>query len=294
VITGAQLRELGFTRSAIAHREREGRLWRVHRDVFAVGRRELTREGEWMAAVLACGGDAALSHLSAAILWGIWKGVAPRWPHVSVPTYSGRRAQTGIRLHRTATLIPSQVTVRNNIPVTTLDRTLLDHASWLNGDQLKRAIRQAERLHRLDLDRLLTSLDALPKSDHRRARLAKALETYVPQTARTEGDLEPVFLELCAEHGIPLPTTQVEIGPYRADFLWPDLGLVVEIDDRESHDTAVAFVEDRKRDRFMFAAGLAVLRFARVELVSASATIAAEIRTARARRAAHLQQSAEG
>src|SRR5436305_167292 len=83
-------------------------------------------------------------------------------------------------------------------------------------------------------------LDAAPRSSHRHARLKRALDRYVPGTAGTEGEPEAAFLELCAAHGLPIPHTQVPIGRYRADFVWRDLNLVVEIDDRGSHDGYIA------------------------------------------------------
>src|SRR5437660_7655999 len=98
VVTLAQLRAAGLTRSGIRHRARTRRLWMVSREVFAVGRAELTREGRWMAAVLACGDGAALSHLSAAALWEIRERRSPNRSQVSVPTHAGRRAPPGVEL----------------------------------------------------------------------------------------------------------------------------------------------------------------------------------------------------
>jgi hypothetical protein len=257
----------------------------VFPDVFAVGRPELSREGRWMAAVLACGPGAVLSHLSAGELWRIWEGVRPRWPRVSLPTRSGRRAPEGIHLHRSGTLQANDITERNAIPVTTLERTLIDLASILDAQGLKSVLRQAERIHKLDLHRLRASLDARPRSDHRRARLTRILDAYVPETAGTEGEPEAAFLELCARHGLPLPETQVPIGPYRADFFWRDVGLVVEIDDRSSHDGYIAFRDDRVRDRAMKALGFDVLRFTRTEVSHEPEKVARELRTARSARA---------
>jgi hypothetical protein len=230
-----------------------------------------------MAAVLACGVDAALSHLSAATLWAIWERAAPSRPQVSVSTHTGRHAPPGIDLHRSRTLTRNDITTRHGIPVTTLARTLLDITSDLNPKQLKAALRRSERLHKLDLPRLRHSLDALPPSDHRRARLASVLDQYVPGTAKTEGDPEAAFLEICASHGFPLPEPQVEIGPYRVDFLWRDLRLAVEIDDRGSHDGYIAFREDRARDRFLKAAGLDVLRFTDQEILHEPQAVAREL-----------------
>ena len=294
MVTLAQLVDTGLSREAIRHRVRTGRLWRVHPGVFAVGRPELTREGVWLASVLACGEAAVLSHLSAAILWGIWEGVRPRWPQVSVPSDNGRRGPRSIEVHRAASLQRNDITERNAIPVTTLARTLIDLAGSLDAKRLKSAIRQSERLHKLDLNRLRASLDALPRSDHRRARLTRILDAYVPGTAGTEGDSEAAFLELCAKHGLPLPETQVPIGRYRADFLWRDLGLVVEIDDRASHDGYIAFHDDRVRDRAMKAAGLDVLRFTSNEVRRERAKLVRELRTARAARAVRYRLKDEG
>jgi very-short-patch-repair endonuclease len=147
-------------------------------------------------------------------------------------------------------------------------------------------LRQSERLHRLDLKALRASLDDLPRSSPKRARLTRALDAYVPGSAHTEADAEMVFLELCAERGLPRPEMQFPIGPYRADFAWPDIGLVVEIDDRQSHDGYVAFHEDRVRDRTMKAAGFEVLRFTRTEVLRTPAAVVDELTAAYARRAA--------
>jgi Protein of unknown function (DUF559) len=280
LLTLEQLLDAGLSRDAIKHRIRTGRLHRIWPTVFTVGRPTLTREGEWLAAVLACGEGAALSHVSAAALWGIWEGARPRWPHVTVPTDSGRRGLPGIKLHRAPTLQATDITTRSAIPVTTLPRTLLDLTSVLKAKQLKSAVRQAERTHGLDLACLSTSLDALPPSSPPRAKLKRILEAYVPGTASTDGDPETEFLDLCAQHGIPLPTPQFEIGPYRADFAWPELNLVVEIDDRGSHDGYVAFQDDRIRDRAMKAAGFDVLRFTRNEVRRSPAAAAHELAAA--------------
>src|SRR5437764_4281212 len=120
LLTRARLDGAGFTRAAITHRVHTGRLWPVLRDVFAVGREELTREGGWLAAVLACGNGAALSHVSAGLLWEIREGLAPRRPHVSVPTQARQRSPLGVELHRTATLEAADITDRRAIPSTTL------------------------------------------------------------------------------------------------------------------------------------------------------------------------------
>lgn len=252
-------------RSAIAHAVATRRLWRVHEGVFAVGRPHLTREGTWLAAVLACGEGSALSHLAAACLWGI-REFPPTRPQVSMLTQAGRQGPRGIELHRTTTLRREDVVRRADIPVTTLARTLVDLMGVFDSARLKSAIRHAERLHRLDLAQLRSNLEELPRKPYRHARLRRMLDAYLPGSGATDSDLEADFLELCVNHGLPTPETQARVGPYRADFLWRDLHLVVETDGRHSHDGFIAFRDDRVRDRAMKAAGLEALRFTSSEV----------------------------
>ena len=125
VISLAQLAKAGITPTMVRRRLEAGRLHRVHRGVYAVGTPALTREGRWMAAVLACGPEAVLSHASAAALWSI-SPTSPSWAHLTVPGNGGRRRRKGIVLHRSTTLTPTDVTVRRGIPVTAHARTLRD------------------------------------------------------------------------------------------------------------------------------------------------------------------------
>jgi hypothetical protein len=276
LVTRAQLETAGLSAEAIKHRVRNGRLHRIWLGVYAVGRPTLTREGRWLAAVLACGDGAALSYLCAAALWQIWERAVPTRPQISVPTQGGRRGPRGIEIHRTA-FGPDDVTARLAIPVTGLARTILDLAAAVNARQLRSVMRQAERLHRFDLAALREASYGAPQSSRKHARLRHALALYVPGAALTEADVEMAFLELCARHGLPAPECQVPIGRWRVDFLWRDLGLVVEIDDRQSHDGYVAFRDDRVRDRAMKAMGLEVMRFTRAEVLNTPAAVAREL-----------------
>jgi very-short-patch-repair endonuclease len=185
----------------------------------------------------------------------------------------------GVHVHRAATLQANDVTTRNAIPVTTLQRTLIDLAAVLDEKLLKSALRQSERVHTLDLAQVRVSLDDHPRSSPRPALLRRLLDAYVP--GNTENDLEAAFLELCAKHGLPTPETQVPIGPHRVDFLWRDLHLVVETDGRDTHDGFVAFRDDRVRDRALQAAGFDVLRFTGAEVFREPAAVARELKAAR-------------
>jgi predicted transcriptional regulator of viral defense system len=124
VVSLTQLAAIGIDRSAIVRRTRKGLLHRVHRGVYAVGHAGLSTEGRWMAAVLACGEGAVLSHRSAGALWEI--ALPPSLIDVMVPGNAGRKPRDGIKVHRSLTLLPSQTTRRAGIPVTMPSRTLED------------------------------------------------------------------------------------------------------------------------------------------------------------------------
>jgi predicted transcriptional regulator of viral defense system len=280
VLTRDQLREVGLSEAAIRHRVRSGRLFRVHRGVYAVGRPDLTREGRWLAAVRACRAGALLGLVPAGLLWRIIERGDER-PHVIVPGGAGRRGHAGLRVHRSLSLVPGDATERHGIPVTTPSRTLVDLARVLDAKALKRAVRQAERLRLVDLVALRARV-AAPTTDVAAARLRRLLANYVP--APLEGDLEEVFHDLCIRHGLPLPEAQVPFGDYRVDFLWPDAGFVVEVDDRTTHETLVARVDDAAKDRYLASLGLEVARYPGVELTRRPAAVAREISAALARR----------
>ena len=161
VVTRSQLLDLGVTRSGIAHRLRIGRLHLLHRGVFAVGTPEVSRLGRWTAAVLACGGEALLSHQSAAEAWGI-RGVWAGQIEVSVPIQQKPRVR-GVRVHRRRTLEAKDARRRFGIPVTDPARTLVDLATRLRPRELEAAINEADRLDLIDAVRLRRGRgDALP------------------------------------------------------------------------------------------------------------------------------------
>lgn len=290
LITTEQLRDAGLTNMAIRCAVDAGRLHRIHRGVYAVGIPDLSREGRWHAAVLACGDTALLSHSAAGLLWRVLEQWS-LWPHVCVPTQAGRRPQRGLTLHRTATLTPEDVAEHEGIPVTSLPRTLIDLAGMVNKRSLKAAVRRAERLHGIDLAELHARVEG-PRGDHRRARLRRVLGFYV---AGDVGEhLEAPFLELCARYGLPLPETQVQIGPYWVDFVWEDVRLIVETDDATSHDTVIARADDAVRDRYLAARGYEVARVRQPEILRTPAALARELRTARSRRAIELAHHPRG
>jgi very-short-patch-repair endonuclease len=261
VISRRQLRELGFGRRAIEHRIAIGRLHPVMRGVYAVGRPQLTRNGRWMAAVLCCGRTAALSHGSAAALWGI--GAEPTGgTDISVRAAADVQ-RPGIRIHRRPSLIARDFDVHDGIPVTSLVRTMLDLATRLDQAHLERAINEADRLDLMDPEALFAALDAYPG-----VRGAGRLRTTLGErTFRlTDSELERRFLPLVADAGLPMPLTRQHVNGFRVDFFWPGLRLVVETDGLRYHRTPAQQARDRVRDQTHLAAGFTPLRFTHAQV----------------------------
>jgi very-short-patch-repair endonuclease len=261
VVSRAQLLELGYSRKAIEHRIATGRLHPVYPGIYAVGRRHLTRQGWWMAAVLRCGDGALLSHTSAACLWGI--ASSPHKPiHISIPANIARR-QRGIVVHRRARIPPEHVRRKTRIPVASVPWTLVDTAPSMPRDELEQAINVADKLDLCDPESLRDRLEAF--RDH--AGVATLRETLDRRTfSLTDSELERRFLRLVREAGLQPPVTQQLVNGVRVDFYWPDLGLVVETDGLRYHRTPVEQDKDRIRDQAHTAAGLVPLRFTRAQV----------------------------
>jgi Transcriptional regulator, AbiEi antitoxin/Protein of unknown function (DUF559)/AbiEi antitoxin C-terminal domain len=256
VIARRQLSALGLSGQAIQHRLSKGRLHRIERGIYAVGRPALTRRGRWMAAVLGCGSRAALSHRSAAELWGIGKA-PPAWIEVSVPFASARR-RPGIRVYRRPKLRPADCSVRDGIPVTSPMLTLIDIARHLGDADLERAINEADRLDLVAPESLIVALDDFPgQPGVGRLRDLLGKRTF----CMTDSELERRFLPLVADVGLPMPLTRQRVNGFRVDFFWPDLALVVETDGLRYHRTPAQQARDRLRDQAHTAAGMTPLRF---------------------------------
>lgn len=254
VLSRAQLRELGFSDREIARRLERGRLIRMHRGVFAVGHTALKPEGYWMAAVLACGPDAALSHASAAALWGI-RPTSASLADVVVPTQAGRSRRKGIRVHRTD--LPQRTTHRG-IPVTSPARTLTDLATTLPRRALTRAVEEAAKR---DLD-----LSGLKELTGRPGATAVRQELNELPRGNTRSTFGIAFLRFCRAHKIPAPEANVHIQGLLVDFTWPGTRVVVEADSFEHHGTRQAFERDRHRDAVLHAAGYRTARYTHRQL----------------------------
>ena len=241
-----------MTDDAVLTRVRAGRLHRLHRGVYAVGHSGIGREGRWMAAVLACGEGAVLSHRDAAALWDLLPA-ADGPVHVTTPSLAGRAVRAGIRLHRSRSLGPISRTRRLGIPVTTAARTLTDLRPVLPAWQWRRAVRQAE---------------------------FKGLSLGSIETDRTRSDLERDFLRLCRRHRIPAPEVNVKVGRWTVDFLWRRQRVAVETDFYDYHRGRVAFRDDRVRDLELRRHGFAVHRFSEEQVNECPAEVAADLRDA--------------
>jgi very-short-patch-repair endonuclease len=265
VISRRQLLSAGLSCDQIDTRIGRGRLHRTWRGVYAVGRPQLTLRGWWMAAVLACGDHALLSHDSAAALWAIRtmkkdlkaENRPPPEIHLSVLGPSSH-SRPRIRIHRRTALPPGDRTQRDGIPVTSPARTRIDLGARLNAPELESAVNEADKLGLIDPETLRSAVD-----DHRGVDGVPALRKVLDRrTFRlTDSDLERRFMRLVERAGLPPPLTQQQVNGFRVDFFWPELGLVVETDGLRYHRTATEQSRDRIRDQAHVAAGLATLRF---------------------------------
>jgi very-short-patch-repair endonuclease len=259
VVARWQLLELEMSARAIEHRIATGRLHPMHRGVYAAGRRELTRNGQWMAAVLASGRSAVLSHESAAALGICRNREGPI--EVSMPASVFRRS-AAIRAHRRTNLASVDIVSVEGIPVTSSIRTLIDLAGRLPSYQLEAAVSKAGKLDLVDPETLRSALDE--RAGQPGVRPLRALLDR--HTFRlTESELERRFLRIVRQAGLPLPDTQVELAG-RVDFHWDELGLVVETDGWRYHRTPAQQARDNRRMQDHVAAGRTAIRFSHHEI----------------------------
>jgi uncharacterized protein DUF559 len=207
-----------------------------------------------MAAVLACGEGAVLSHGSAAALWGLLKE-AEGPVEVTIPSYGGRRERRGIRLHRRSTLTPGATTRRTGIPVTTPARTIADLRGTVPEWLWRRAVRQAEFAgYRLELE-----------------------------TDGTRSDLERDFLRICHRSSLPAPLVNVKVGRWTVDFLWRAERLVVETDSYRYHRGRIAFQDDHARELDLRRRGYEIRRFDERQINHESDLVAVDLAEALSR-----------
>lgn len=270
VVSRAQLLGLGISRRSIERRIEGSLLHRLHRGVYAVGHERLAVRGRWMAAVLACGEGALLSHRGAAALWGL-AGI-PRGPIDVLAEHARRRP--GIASHRGAVDGEDRAT-RDGIPVTSVARTIFDLAEIVDERRLRRHFEEADRL-RLIETRALRGVCARNPGRHAAARATRLLDSLeLPSDSRSA--LEDRFVELCREHRLPRPQLNVRLLDVEVDAVWPRARLVIELDGFAYHRHRAAFERDRARDAALQAAGYRVVRLTDRRLRSEAKAVAAEL-----------------
>jgi hypothetical protein len=269
LVTREQLVERGMSTRGISDWVQGGRLHRLYRGVYAYGHDRLRAEGRWLAAVLACGPGAVLSHSSAAQLWEL-RHSNSTLVDVTVPSRNGRIRRAGIRIHRSGRLAPEEVAESSGIPVTTVARTLLDLADALEMQALRRAVTEAEYRRRFDL----TAIDAVVQANPGRRGRKLMTAAVEGRLHRTRSPLEDRFLAFLDRWGVEEPESGVWIEGYEVDFIWTRAGLVVELDGVVAHGTRQAINADRLRDRVLWRRGIRTMRLTSEALRDAEAVLA--------------------
>jgi very-short-patch-repair endonuclease len=261
IVTRQQLLALGFSSRSIEHRRKTGRLHLVARGVYAVGWPALDRRRRWMAAVLACGEDAVLSHRSAAALLGIGRELPGRID-VSV---RGRRElrRPGLLVRGRTNLAEGDVGLSEGIPVTSPVRTLVDLTTELDIVAVERAVNEADKRDLVDPESLKLALDRYAGEPGVRP-LRNLLNKLTFRLS--DSDLEIYFRRIVKRAKLPMPLSKQRVNRFEVDFFWPNLGLVVETDGLRYHRTPSSQTRDARRDRAHVMAGMTPLRFTHFEV----------------------------
>ncbi len=278
VVGRRQLLAAGLSEEAIDGRIRNGRLHRLHLGVYSVGHQVVSREGHWMAAVLASGPEAVLSHWSAAALWGIRPNSRTRID-VTVP----HRTRSSRLIYRHISQLPlDERTTKDGIPITSVPRTTFDLATTEDVDLVVSMLREAEHRNLWDCLSLPHLLERYPgKRGARKVRAALERLKSEPPGRRREG-LEERFAPFLRRYRLPLPRFNdwIFLGGrrYCVDCHWPGTGEIVELDGWQGHGTRSAFREDRGRDRRLRVAGYSVTRLTWAQLDDEPEAIASDLR----------------
>jgi very-short-patch-repair endonuclease len=257
VVARYQLLAAGLSAGKIRRMVEKRQLFELHRGVYVVGTPDPGPLGRLMAAVLACGDGAVLSHRTAAVHHGLLRQKAGP-VDVTVPRRRGASKRPGIRLHTSPSLLPLDTTRRHGIPCTTVERTLIDLAKS-NQKDLNRAVEQAFVKKLIGRTRMATALERAGGRPGTQ-QLHRELAGLLPQLPFTRSELERRFLKLVEMASLPRPIVNRHRATHRVDFLWPEAKLVVETDGRGVHDNPHVFEEDRRRDLDLELAGLHVIR----------------------------------
>jgi hypothetical protein len=276
VVAYWQLMELGLGDDAVQHRVVAGRLHRLYVGVYAVGHTRLTVRGRWMAAALACGPDAVLSHRDGGALWQICR-TSRTEIDVTAPGRT-RNVRPGLAVHRPRRpLQPDERTVHDGIPVTTVARTIVDLAAVLSLTDLRYAWDNAERQRLFDLQEIQTV-----RGRFKRRKGLKKIDILIaerrPLPPITRSRLEEMFVEFCARYGFPRPSMNIWIGEYEVDAVFPDHEVAVELDGRDYHTHPTAQERDPVRDVRLQILGYKPMRITYRRLVTDPDGVANDLR----------------
>ncbi len=276
-VSRRQLHAAGLSNDVITRQIRQGRLHPLAGGVFAVGHPGATELGDEAAALLAVGFDAAVSHLSAAMMWDM---IAPAATdgliHVLAPVGS-RSSFKGVRVHRTRWLTPADIVMQRGLPVTSPARTTLEIAELVSARQLELAVDRAlvariiRRQNVAELVKRTTGRAAGP-------RIRDLMQREHGSTI-TRSEAEELLLSLLRRARLPMPEVNARIQGFEVDFLWRAQRLVVEIDGFRFHSTRRAFEHDHRKDAALRAARLEVLRYSYSQLQTEALAIVAAVAT---------------
>jgi Protein of unknown function (DUF559) len=258
VVAHFQLMELGLGPGLLFRRQEAGLLVPLYKGVYALGHQRLAREGRWMAATLACGSGAVLSHFDAGRLWGVCGSHGP----IEVLRQSGGfrpEGHRGVRLHQTRRLFSYEVTVERGIPVAVMERVLLDLAARIDAKRLERMFVQAYKQDDFSWPRLGRIINRRRgcKGVGKLRRVALEVD---PEALETKSPPEIDFLALWREVDHLAPSVNVLVEGHLVDFLWSEQKVVVETDSWSYHGDPLAFEKDHQRDVELTAAGYDVHR----------------------------------
>ena len=271
VVARRQLIELGLSEPMVGRLLARGRLHGIHRGVYAVGHKRLTKHGRYMAAVLACGPTAVLSHRCAADLWGLKTGGTRL--EVSVPGTQRRRPKH-ILLYQPRDIPPRHRGTIDAIPVTSLARTLVDLAAVVDPTRLGRAWEEADRTQRLDVRAVDDVLAGVPNgkgTGHIRALIAERRTA----TDTREG-MERDFADIIRKAGLPTPAYNALIEGFLVDAVWVEQRLIVELDSFDFHDrTRKSHDHERERHTALQLKGWQVVRLTSSQMPNAANIVSA-------------------
>jgi very-short-patch-repair endonuclease len=273
VVARHQLLAAGQTPRVIRRAVEAGRLRPVFRSVYAVGHVALRREGWWMAALLACGPDAALSHRTAATLWGL-RTDAPLPVDVTTSTAHGRK-HARITTHRTR-LHPLDALVIDDLRVTTASRAIVDLAATLTGRPLRELVERAQDQRRFDPRDIEATIARAGRPPGTR-RIEDLIALMSPDKDNARSHLERLCLRLVRAARLPRPMANREVAGRARDFVWPAERLVVETDGYRYHSSRQAKRRDNRRDRELTSRGWRPVRFTYEEIAFEPAEVAREL-----------------